>query len=142
MRGHISFRVMLHILPIIMASFSVKVVTAFSTSSTITNMIPQQSHCMPDPYISSYRAKTQRCMLISDPTIISDISSSWSSSLMYQSSPLILAETEQWVQPLSTILGPILNLMSFSMVCFCRNRFVYEILRNHNLTLLFSNDFF
>jgi hypothetical protein len=30
---------------------------------------------------------------------------------------IMLSETEAWVQPLATILGPFLNLFSFAMVC-------------------------
>merc|ERR1712127_609854 len=33
------------------------------------------------------------------------------------SSSLILAETEAWVEPTAAILGPILNILSFFMLC-------------------------
>ena len=32
------------------------------------------------------------------------------------SSSLMLSETEEWVQPLATVLGPFLNIFSFAMV--------------------------
>ncbi|OEU15050.1 putative YGGT family protein [Fragilariopsis cylindrus CCMP1102] len=33
------------------------------------------------------------------------------------STSLLLAETEAWVKPVSTFLGPFLNFMSFAMLC-------------------------
>lgn len=36
--------------------------------------------------------------------------------LLVQSPGLLLAETDPWVQPLATILDPVLNLLSFAMV--------------------------
>jgi len=32
-------------------------------------------------------------------------------------SSVVLAETEPWVQPLSSVLGPFLNVFSFAMLC-------------------------
>jgi hypothetical protein len=37
-------------------------------------------------------------------------------STMMASSGLVLAETEPWVQPVSFVLGPFLNFLSFAMV--------------------------
>ncbi|KAL7529377.1 hypothetical protein ACHAXR_002936 [Thalassiosira sp. AJA248-18] len=36
---------------------------------------------------------------------------------MVASSSMLLSETEAWVQPLSLVLGPFLNLFSFAMLC-------------------------
>lgn len=44
-----------------------------------------------------------------DPVEISTAAASASS--------IILAETEPWVQPLSNVLGPFLNIFSFAMLC-------------------------
>lgn len=50
-----------------------------------------------------------RCNLLLDPAIIVDTSTVASNSLM-------MAETEAWVQPTATLLGPFLNIMSFFML--------------------------
>ena len=34
-----------------------------------------------------------------------------------QSASLLLSETEPWVQPLASVLGPFLNIFSFAMLC-------------------------
>mmetsp|Transcript_34612 Transcript_34612/g.74828 ORF Transcript_34612/g.74828 Transcript_34612/m.74828 type:complete len:190 (+) Transcript_34612:80-649(+) len=39
------------------------------------------------------------------------------SDAMMASSSMILSETEAWVEPLSLVLGPFLNLFSFAMLC-------------------------
>ena len=38
-------------------------------------------------------------------------------SSVHAASSLLLAETEAWVEPLSTVLGPFLNIFSFAMLC-------------------------
>ena len=48
----------------------------------------------------------------------------------------ILAETEPWVQPLSNVLDPFLNLLSFAMVRFaCAESFVLLVKTDFSDTL-------
>mmetsp|Transcript_47104 Transcript_47104/g.87496 ORF Transcript_47104/g.87496 Transcript_47104/m.87496 type:complete len:171 (-) Transcript_47104:208-720(-) len=39
------------------------------------------------------------------------------SSAVASTSSMMLAETEPWVQPLASVLGPFLNIFSFAMLC-------------------------
>lgn len=65
------------------------------------------------PIVPARRAISSVQMV--DGSSIADISTI---APIFTASPgLILAETEAWVQPLSTVLGPFLNFLSFAMLC-------------------------
>jgi hypothetical protein len=59
---------------------------------------------------------TASALYMLDLSGISETSSALTS--VVSSSGVILAETEPWVQPLSLVLGPFLNFLSFAMVSF------------------------
>jgi hypothetical protein len=57
-------------------------------------------------------------MNMMDPTAIQD---------SIQTTSMLLAETEPWVQPLYSVLDPFFNLFSFAMVRFKKAKFVFII---------------
>ena len=118
MKGYVALHDMMIMLILFILTCTLNKVIAFS-STTPSTIIPwkNQNEYRFKHSISPRKSKTERFMFVADSTLLVDVSSNLlSSSLITQSSPMILAETESWVQPLSNILGPILNVMSFAMV--------------------------
>lgn len=54
-------------------------------------------------------------MMMMDVSPVAEVASSSASAIMFSS--FTLAETEAWVKPVAAILDPLLNLMSFAMLC-------------------------
>ena len=48
---------------------------------------------------------------------VADVTAIGNSVDALQSASLLLSETEPWVQPLASVLGPFLNIFSFAMLC-------------------------
>lgn len=66
--------------------------------------------------ISLIATGTSSSLSMMDPTIASSLSETVGVA-MTSGSGLVLAETEAWVKPVATVLGPFLNFMSFAMLC-------------------------
>lgn len=68
------------------------------------------------PIMPTMATQSPSSLSMMDPTIASSISDTVGVA-MISGSGLLLAETEAWVKPTATVLGPFLNFMSFAMLC-------------------------
>lgn len=68
------------------------------------------------PIASTIGASASSSLSMMDPTIASSLTETVNAAVS-SGSGLLLAETEAWVQPTATVLGPFLNFMSFAMLC-------------------------
>jgi len=59
---------------------------------------------------------TSTTLSMMDMSVVSSLSDTFGTTLS-SGSEFLLAETEAWVQPTATVLGPFLNFMSFAMLC-------------------------
>merc|ERR1712025_1259125 len=69
------------------------------------------------PILAAAGARTSLSLSMIDPAIGSSFSDTILGASMASGSGLLLAETEAWVKPTATVLGPFLNFMSFAMLC-------------------------
>lgn len=60
-----------------------------------------------------------------DVDTLSSVVAESSSSVVTPMNTMIISETEQWVQPLASVLGPFLNIFSFAMVSFLFHAFLF-----------------
>lgn len=75
-------------------------------------------------HVNAFSIKTQSSFVVSTLSQQHTTSSSVTSNNMIPigveeavSSSMVLAETEAWVQPTAAILDPVLNILSFAMLC-------------------------
>ncbi|VEU39808.1 unnamed protein product [Pseudo-nitzschia multistriata] len=68
------------------------------------------------PVASAAARSSSSTLSMVDPTIASSVAESVGVAIS-SGSGMLLAETEAWVKPTATVLGPFLNFMSFAMLC-------------------------
>lgn len=96
------------------------VALALLSSSTVSAfVVPSSSHVTTAATqfgnVLSTRTSSSSLKMMDLPlSVVADLGST---SDAFAASSLMISETEPWVQPLASVLGPFLNLFSFAMLC-------------------------